>query len=234
MITAAVLAAGIGSAADISMMADFASAYIFHGVTVNDGLCFQPCAEISGLPIPKEIGSVVLGTWANFDINDTGYGKKFTEVDYYGAYTMPVTNVDLSVTYTECTYPQCASADRDLAFSAGKAIRETGLYPSIVANYGLAGAIEKNWYIQSGLDYSLNVTDALSLSTGVKIAYVISDAGSAGFNDATAKIGLGYILTENWSVSTSLNYVAQLDDDVLTDAAYDKEIFATLGVASNF
>lgn len=237
MMTAAALAAGVARAADVSATADFASAYIFRGATLNDGLVFQPGAKISGLPIPKEYGSVAVGTWANYDIADYGgrlHKNEFSEIDYYAAYSLPVTNVDLGVTYTEYTYPHGADADREVTFSAGKALGETGLYPSLAVNYGLDGAIQNNWYIQSGLDYSRKLTDALTLSTGVKVAYLVSDTGKNGFNDATAKVGLSYALTEHWSVNGSLNYVAQLDDEVLTDAVYDKKAFATLGLACNF
>ncbi len=64
----AALAAGAARAADVSATADFASAYVFRGVTLNDGLVFQPGVSISGFPIPEQYGSVTLGTWANYDI----------------------------------------------------------------------------------------------------------------------------------------------------------------------
>lgn len=239
MIMAAVaMAAGV-RAADVSVTADFASAYIFRGVTLNDGLVFQPGAEISGFPIPEEYGSIAVGTWANFDISDDGgrlNKNEFSEIDYYLSYTLPVKVIDLGVTYTEYTYPNSGGteADREIALSAGKEIGETGLYPSITASYGLGGAVEDNWYIQGGLDYTKALTDALTLSSGIKVGYVISKTGEDGFNDATAGIGLGYALTENWSLNGSLNYVAQLDDDVLTDAVYDKSFFATLGLSCSF
>lgn len=236
MMMGAVLAAGVACGADVSATADFASAYIFRGVTLNDGLVFQPGAKISGFPIPEEYGSVAVGTWANFDINDIGGGREFSEVDYYATYALPIKAVDLSTTYTEYTYPQGASADREVALAVGKAIGESGLYPSLTVNYGLYGLVEKNWYIQGGLDYTKKLMEALTLSTGVKVAYLVSDAGKDGFNDATAKVGLSYALTENWAVNGSLNYVAQLDDEVLVDAvgAYDKEAFAMLGLSCNF
>lgn len=238
MVMAAAVSGGV-RAADVSATADFASAYIFRGVTLNDGLVFQPGAKISGFPIPEEYGSVAAGTWANFDISDDGgrlNKNEFSEIDYYLSYTLPVKAADLGVTYTEYTYPNLAGAesDREVAFSAGKAIGETGLYPSITANYGLGGLVEDNWYIQGGVDYTKALIDALTLSSGVKVAYLISKAGEDGFNDTTAKIGLGYALTENWALNGSLNYVAQLDDDVLTDAVYDKSFFATLGLSCNF
>lgn len=243
---AAALAAGIASAADVSVSMDFASAYIFRGVTLNEGLVFQPGAKISGLPIPEEIGSVALGTWANYDLYDDHERlpqNEFSEIDYYIAYTLPIKVIDLGVTYTEYTYPNVAGteSDKEVAFSVGKAVGETGLYPTIVANYGVGGLLEQNWYIQSGLDYSLSLTDALSLSAASKVGYLVRDAGTDGFNDLTSKIGLCYALTENWSLSGSLNYVVQLDDDVLLDEdvatktlGYDVEMFAMLGAACSF
>ncbi len=237
MMIGMVLAAGLVRAADVSATADFASAYIFRGATFNDGLVFQPGAKISGFPIPAEYGSIAVGTWANYDIGDYGGRLKkneFSEIDYYATYTLPVKVVDLSTTYTEYTYPHGADADREVAFCVGKAIGETGFYPSLTINYGLDGAVENNWYVQGGVDYTKALTEALTLSAGVKAAYLISDTGNDGFNDATAKIGLGYALTKNWSLNGSVNYVAQLDDEVLTDAVYDKNAFATLGLACNF
>jgi hypothetical protein len=234
----AAMVAGTARAADVSATADFASAYIFRGVTLNDGLVFQPGVSISGLPIPEQYGAVTLGTWANYDIAEnpaTLRKHEFSEVDYYLTYVLPVKAVDISATYTEYTYPTVAAeADREVALAVGKAIGETGLYPSLTINYGLDGLIDQDWYIQGGLGYTKDLTEALSLSASVKAAYVIDDAGADGFNDATASLGLAYALTENWSIKGSVNYVAQLDDEVLTDVEYDKSLYGTLGLACNF
>lgn len=245
---AAALAAGAARAADVSATADFASAYIFRGVTLNDGLVFQPGVSISGLPIPEEYGSVTLGTWANYDIGtycNTLPKHEFSEIDYYATYVLPVKVVDLSTTYTEYTYPHGANADREVALAVGKGIGDTGLYPSLTVNYGLGGALKKDWYIQGGLGYSKNLTDALTFSSGVKVAYKIQDVGPDGFSDATASVGLSYALNKNWSVHGSLNYVAKLDSDVLSDTppgepetsgalGYDVPVYGVLGLSCNF
>lgn len=241
MMTAALVAgtAGVASAADASVGVDFASAYIFRGATLNDGLVMQPYAEISGFPIPEEYGSIAVGTWANFDISDDGGAlnkNEFSEIDYYIAYSLPVSVVDLGVAYTEYTYPNSAGteSDKEVAFSVGKALGDSGLYAAVTANYGLGGAPEKSWYIQGAVDYGMDLSDALSLSAGVSAAYAVVDSGPDGFNDATASVGLSYALTENWALNGSLVYVAQLDDDVLTDAAYDKSGYATVGLSCDF
>lgn len=247
---AAALAAGVAGAADVSATADFASAYVFRGVTLNDGLVFQPGVEVSGLPIPEEYGSVTLGTWANYDLNTYGGAlnrNEFSEIDYYVSYALPVKVVDLGITYTEYTYPNSGgtTADKEIAGSVGKAIGDSGLYSSLTANYGLDGAPKDNWYIQAGLDYSKDLSDKLSLSAGLTAAYLIQKTGSDGFNDATASVGLSYALTDKWSLNGSIVYVAQLDNNVLADTpsggpastgtfGYDVPVYGTLGLSCDF
>ncbi len=234
MIIAAALLAGAAQAADVSASFDFASAYVFRGTTFNDGLVFQPGFEASSLPLPEEIGSVAIGTWANFDINDVGAGSEFTEIDYYLSYSLPVSVVDLGIGYCEYTYPTGGSADREVSFSVGKAIGETGLGASVSANYGVDGAIESDLYVLAGLDYGTDLSEALSLSAGLSAAYLLSDGGSDGFNDGGASVGLSYALTESWALNGSLAYVAQLDDNVLGDDAYDVEVYGMLGISCDF
>jgi uncharacterized protein (TIGR02001 family) len=217
------------------MSVDFASAYVFRGVTFNDGPVIQPGLEVSGLPIPEEWGSLAIGTWANFDLSSYGGAlekNEFSEIDYYLSYSLPVSVVDLSVGYCEYTYPNGGSADREMSVSVGKDIN--GLYPSLTYNYGLDGAIEGSSYIAGGLDYGMDLSDALSASAGVSIGYLIADEGDDGFNDATMTIGLSYALGENWALNGSVSYVAQLDDDVLTDEAYDTEFYGMLGLSCDF
>lgn len=234
MMMAAALVAGIANAADVSVSADFASAYVFRGVTFNDGLVFQPGMEASGFPIPEEYGSLAIGTWANFDINDVGAGSEFTEVDYYLSYSLPISVVDLGIGYCEYTYPTGGAADREVSISAGKGIGESGFYTSLTANYGLGGAIDGSWYIQGALDYEKSLTEALTLSSGISVAYALVDGGENGFNDAGVNVGLSYALTENWAINSSLAYVAQLDDKVLSDDAYDVGVIGMLGLSCDF
>ncbi len=236
MMTMAALTAAAANAADVSASVDFASAYIFRGVTLNNGLVMQPGAEVSGLPIPEEFGSLAAGIWGNYDIDDEdGDGSDMSEIDYYISYSLPITVVDLGVSYTEYTYPQSGSSnDKEIGVSIGKGIGDSGVYTSFAANYGVGGAIDEVWYLQGGVDYGMDLSDALSLSAGVTVGYIIAEDAPDGFNDATASVGLSYALNDNWSVNGSLVYVAQLDDDVLTDSAYDKAGYASVGLSCDF
>ena len=235
IMTIAACAALAAQAADVSTYVDFASAYVFRGVTLNDGFVMQPGAEISGFPIDEAYGSFAIGIWANYDIDDEdGDGSDFSEIDYYISYTLPVEALDISVAYTDYYYPGGGESDQEINLTLGSAIGTNGLYASVGFNYGVGGAIEEDLYIQGALDYEMELSDALSASAGVTVGYLVSKTGEDGFNDATASIGLGYALNDNWSIGAGLTYIAQLDDEVLSDADYDVSVVASVGVSCDF
>ena len=240
LMTLAACAAVAAQAADVSTYVDFASAYVFRGVTLNNGFVMQPGAEISGFPIDEAYGSLAIGIWANYDIDAIdNNGSDFSEIDYYLSYTLPIEVLDVSVAYTEYTYPEGGNADKEIALSLGSAIGTNGLYASVGFNYGVGGAIEKDLYIEAALDYEMELSDALSASAGVTVGYLVSDGGESGFHNATASVGLGYALNDNWSIGAGLTYVAQLDSDVLADATpaaagYDVNLLASVGISCDF
>ncbi|HSR87586.1 MAG TPA: hypothetical protein VLL07_01425, partial [Pontiella sp.] len=115
MIAAGLVASVATASVDVTL--DLASAYVFRGVTFNDGAVFQPGIEASGLGLPEEYGAVAVGAWANYDIDDYGdtlESSEFSEVDWYLSYSLPtfVEGLDLFVGYTEYTYP-AAGVDED-------------------------------------------------------------------------------------------------------------------------
>ena len=235
MISLAALAAGVASAVDFGASVDFASAYVFRGVTLNNGVVVQPGVEVSGFLLPEEYGSLAVGIWANYDLDDEdGDGSDFSEVDYYVSYTLPIEVLDVSVGYTEYNYPGGGTADKEVALTLGKELGTNGLYASVTANYGVGGAVDQSGYIQGALDYEKELSDKFTGSLGVTIAYALIDEGSDGFSDATASAGLSYALSDNWSLSGGLTYIAQLDEDVLSDAAYDVDVVASVGLSYSF
>ncbi|HKL20200.1 MAG TPA: TorF family putative porin, partial [Tichowtungia sp.] len=114
------LAAAVSvQAADVSATVDFASAYVFRGVTLNNGLVMQPGVEVSGFGLPEEYGSIAAGIWANYDLDDEdGMGSDFSEIDYYMSYTLPIEALDVSIGYTEYDYPNdLGDNDREVSLS---------------------------------------------------------------------------------------------------------------------
>lgn len=221
------LAAGAGRSggAETSVSVDLASAYVFRGTTFNDGLVVQPGLETA-------VGGFAVGVWGNLDMEnyDGAVAKReFSEIDLYGSYSLPVEAVDLSIGYTEYTYPGAKSeADRELSLSAELDVL---LAPSLSAYYGVDGGIEKTLYIEIGAGHEFEMESGVGIELGAAMGYLNPDKGASGFSHFTAMLGASYSV-----LSASVTYVGRIDDDVLPDGrgAYDVDIYGTLGIAHDF
>lgn len=229
LMTAVMMAAIAGTAmaedgATVSLSADLASAYVFRGSTFNDGAVLQPGLEIGGLP-------VTVGVWANFDIDDydsTLADNQFSEIDIYAGCDLPLEGFSLG--YTEYTYPGAeAEADREITLSYEAPLPLT---PSVSVNYGIDGGIDKSLYVEAGVSHEVE-TEAVTFSMGAAVGYMDPDEGESGFSHYSVSAGASYGLA-----SLGLNYVGQIDDDVLPDVedggTYDTGFYATLGIAKEF
>jgi hypothetical protein len=211
-------------AAEATVGVDVNSAYVFRGITFNEGFVAQPYLEVSGLPID-------IGVWGNFDIESDearGYDdSQFSEIDIYGSYTLPVEEVDASIGYTEYTYPTGdLDADREISLSLGL---DTILAPSLGIYYGLDGGIEENVYLEAGVGHDVAINEDVGLSLGALIGYLDPKEGEDGFHQYALSAALSYQF-----VSLGVTYYGQVDDDVLTDEAYDVEVVGTLGLSHSF
>ncbi len=240
---AAGLVAGVASAG-VSTSFDVASAYVFRGVTLNDGPVFQPGIEASDFGLPEEYGAVSFGAWANYDIDDYGGtldGGNFSEIDWYGSYSLPafVEGLDLFVGYCEYTYPLGGEvapgvaypADKEVNFGAGYEVAGVGL--GLTYYYGLDGGIKKSSYIELTAGYGMDFTEELSGSVDGSIAFADIDGGESGLANYTIGASVGYALSEKWSAGASVTYIGQGDDKVLPEApgAYDVSVVGMLSLA---
>lgn len=241
--TASGLAAGT-ALAGVTTTLDLASAYVFRGVTLNDGAVLQPGIEASGFDMPEEWGAVAIGAWGNYDLDDykpNGVsGSEFQETDWYGSYSLPelVEGLDLYIGYTEYTYTYGTnSRDKEMNFGAGYEI--SGVYLDLAWYQGVGGGIGTQAYIELLAGYALDVSDELSASIDASIAYLDPDDSSAadsGFHNYSIGGSVSYALTDAWSAGASVAYIGQGDDDVLGDstagsAGYDVEFVGMIGVA---
>lgn len=209
-------------AAETSLSVDVASAYVFRGMALNDGLVIQP-------GLTTAIGSVEVGVWGNFDMENYDGAltkREFSEIDLSAAYSLPVDSLDLSVGYTEYAYTAgSVAADREIALTVGL---DLPLAPSVGLFYGFGGAIEKSIYVEFGLEHELAVTDELGLGVSAALGYVNPDEGDAGFSHYSGKLGLNY-----FCLSASVTYVGQIDEDVLDDGpgSYDVELIGAVSLS---
>jgi len=247
-IIAATMAAGLvaGSVlAGSSASLDFASAYVFRGATLNDGFVMQPGIEVDGFGLAENYGSVALGTWGNYDIDDYGgslTGSEFSEIDWYLTYGLPtlVDGLDLSIGYTEYAYG--GSSDNEINLGAGTAVAGVGIGASI--NVMVGGFYVGQIYADLSAEYTFELSEDLEVGATASIAYLLqgdnpSELGAEdGLNDGTLGISATYALSDVWSVGLSGTYIAQLDDKVLVDVedggSYDTSLVGMLSLAASF
>ncbi len=209
--------------AEITLSLDVASAYVFRGVTFNDGPVLQPGME-------AEIGDFVIGVWGNIDLDDAGGDLEkgqFSEIDVYAAYSLPVTFMDISIEYCEYTFPGAeGKAERELALVFGL---DVPLSPELLVAYGVDGGIRKDLYVELSVGHEMDVKDLFSVELGATIGYLRPNEGDKGFSNYTLTAG-----ATRGPLSASVTYVGQIDDDVLTDEGYDVEVYGLLGMAFTF
>ena len=236
--------------AGASFTTDFASAYVFRGATFNDGFVIQPGIEVDGLGLPEAYGAIAVGAWGNFDVDDYNNSldsSQFSEVDWYAAYSLPafVEGLDLSLGFTEYTYPLGGVADKEASLGLGYEIAGIGLGTTIYSMVG--GDYVGQIYVDFSASYAYAFTEELEGSLGALIGYIkqgnnVMDfaAGGAddGLNDLVLDAALSYALGEVWSVGASVAYIGQLDDKVLVDVdkggSYDVDFVGMLSLAASF
>ncbi len=244
---AAGLVAGVAVAGS-SFTTDFASAYVFRGATLNDGFVIQPGLEVDGFGLAEEYGSVAVGTWGNWDVDDYGgslAGSEFSEIDWYLSYGLPtlVEGLDLSLGYTEYAYG--GSSDKEVNIGAGTEVAGVGLGATI--NYMIGGDFTGQVYVDFSAEYAVEVAEDLEVGASASIAYIMQadsvpdfNAGGSddGFNDGSLGISATYALGEVWSAGISGTYIAQIDDKVLVDVdqggSYDTSFVGMLSLAASF
>ncbi len=237
---AACLIASMASA-EVYLTTDFASAYVFRGATLNDGLVVQPGFAATGLGLPEKYGMILLGVWGNYSINDYGGsdGSNFSEIDWYGSYYLPtlVTGLNLSVGYTEYTYGagsgENISGTSEAEVNLEAAYEIAGASVGIRYNQGVGGVIGTSAYTELTLGYGTSFTTNLSGSVSAHVGFAAPDEGPSGFQMYDLGGGLAYALNEMWSVNASLAYIGQGDEDVLPEitGGYDVNVVGKIGVS---
>jgi hypothetical protein len=244
--TAVAVAAGLmgvgtatsAKAAEATVGLDIASAYVFRGVTFNDGPVAQPYVDIGGL-----VEGLEFGVWGNIDIDDYDGALEegqFSEIDIWASYTLPLEGVEVALMYTEYTYPGFGDAvlvedaavatqgvaDREIGVSAGL---DLILAPYVAVYYGIDGGIEKSLYAEVGVGHDLELAEGVGLSLGALVGFLEPDEGDSGFHQYEVSASLSYGV-----MGLGLTYVGQIDDDVLTDDAYDVEVIGMLSLSHSF
>lgn len=223
---AAGLIAGIASA-EVAVTMDFVSAYVYRGATFLDGASFQPGIEATGFGLAEECGSIAVGAWASADLEGDN-SSTFQESDWYVSYSLPVEEVDVSIGYTEYSY---AAGVADKEFSVGLGYDLAGVALGAGAYFMTGGDFAGQVYADFSAGYDIEVSSNLVVSVGGRVGYLEPESGESGFSDYDLSIGTGFPLSDTWSLGVSLAYIGQIDEDVLSDDAYDVDVVGMFSLA---
>jgi hypothetical protein len=229
-----VLGAGMAGAADVVAGVDLNSAYIWRGITFNDGLVAQPSMDVTA-------GGFNFNVWGNFDMDD--YDDRlekweFSEIDLTLSYTVGTGPIAITGGFIEYLFPTTEAGgglgtrEFFLDFSAepldGFVLGVTGFYD--------VDEVE-DYYISPYVGYTLSVGDAVSMDLGASCGYVgkdfaqkISGGTDSGFHEYTVTLGAGYTVGSAL-LSVLVGYTDTLDKDVLPEEAADVNVFGGFGIS---
>lgn len=221
-------------AADVTAALDINSAYVWRGLTFNDGFVLQPSLDVAK-------SGFDLNVWANFDLDDYDGAVdsgEFSEVDLTGSYSHSLGPVNASVGVIEYLFPAGADSTTELFI---------GLDMEVGAGFSVATKVYydtnqvNDFYITAGVGYSYSINKPTTLNLSGTIAYAGEDfaafyAGGtdSGFFNYLLSASVQYDVTEALSVSAGINYSDSLDKDVLPDDAVDTKFFGGVNISYAF
>ena len=243
-------------AADAEVSIDFKSAYVATGVTCLDGWVAQPNLWVGGIKAGETEIPISFDVWGCMDLEgyddyengverkfkNNEHKRRFEEIDLevdldLGALWTPDEDFSWSIGYLEYDYPGYDwRADNLVIFTMGYGCV---LNPKFTAKYRVGG--DSKGKLEAGFELSEGFVFAEDTAVGdigakvsADIWYVNNDDvdgsdldSGLACADVTAKLTFG-------AAYVGCTYVAQIDDDVLTDDAYDAEWIASFGAAYGF
>jgi hypothetical protein len=235
------------AAATVTTALDVNSAYVWRGLTFNDGFVIQPSIDVS-------YNGFAVNVWANYDLNDFDglvEENQFSEVDLTASYAFKLGAVDASVGIIEyafpTTYPALWSGDpkpvkntaeifAGLAYDLGKGfVISTKLYYDIDE--------VNDFYVTAGLGYTYSINDKTTLGLSGLISYAGQDFAQfytadptvdGGFFNYMLTASLKYMVTESFGIAASINYTDSMDDSVLPDAPVATNVFGGISLTYTF
>ena len=201
------------ASADAEYALDFASAYVWRGITFTDGAVFQPSVTASN------DSGFAINVWGSLDIDDANdMSGEFNEIDLTASYGFGTDAVSAEIGFIEYLFPNTPFAGtREVYLTVGWDITAS---PSVALYYDIDEV--KDFYANFGVSFGGDVSDALAWSVGVSAGYAGDDFAAAydglagGMYDGNVTFGLS---GGAWSAFVS--YIDALDSDALPEQPVD-------------
>lgn len=229
VLAVAAMAAPAG-AADVSAGADFNSAYIWRGITLNTNPVLQPWVDVSGIKL-GEGASFGFNVWGNAPVTGEEYDLKrqFDEFDVTLTLSLPHGVKAGLIEYTVVGAP----ATRELFGSysyAGK------LNAGVSAFYDF-GTVD-DFYLSATVGKSFTIDEKTSVSVDGLIGMagedfaLAYDGSKGGLYNYNLSGKLSYKATEKITLGAVVGYAGSLDKDVLVEQ--DQKVYGGASVSVVF
>lgn len=229
VVSSTVFAEGLFEDLDLSVSASqsFYTKYVWRGMLLDDDAVAQTDLSISGY-------GLTVGYWASTDMeNEDSLNSE--EQDFYVDYTYEFEKVSLSAGYTHYHFPDGDAYSDEAYVAVGFDVL---LAPSLTVYYDFGDTDNgggEGTYVSLGIGHSFELADYVALDLGATLGY--NDElfiEGEGF-DLGLSAGFTFTLTDNLSVSPSINYsipFGDLEDE--NDGAQDDEFFGGVSFSYSF
>lgn len=229
------------SAADATAALDVNSAYVWRGLTFNDGFVLQPSMDVSA-------NGFAFNVWANYDLDDYDGAvddNEFSEVDFTGSYAFKMGPVDADVGIIHYVFPTTDVTEAGADSSTTEVF--AGLGYDLGAGFALSTKVYydcdqvDDFYVTAGVDYSYSINDKTTFGASGSISYAGEDFAASyaggtdgGFFNYLLSSSVKYMVTDALGVAATINYTDSMDDDVLPDEAVDTTLFGGVNLSYSF
>lgn len=212
-------------AADVSAGVELNSAYVWRGVTLNDGLVLQP-----SLILAKS--GVEIFFWGNINIDDydgTLETDEFSEIDIDVSYGRELIGLNVRLGVVQYTYPNGGS----MISTNGTAETQSGtaeVYASISREIGAGISLRldayydfdevKDGYGKLTIQHADTVGDGVLITTGASMGIVgrrTALTGEDGLHEYDVFLKAAYVFESGIGIAGRLAYTDTLNKDVLPE-----------------
>lgn len=222
-------------AAEASAGVDVNSAYVWRGITLNDGVVVQPSVDVA---LPNGLGVNVWGNLDADDYDDTLQDGEFSEIDLTLSYGFSVGPLECGVGYIEYLFPHQGDTNGPLAGT-----REIYATAGLDLCGGLSAGLEiyydvdevEDFYAAASLTYGCEISDALSAEIGALAGYASEDASPGvddGLHEYVFSLSTTYAATESLELGANIAYTDTFDEDVLPEQ--DVDVFGGVSIINSF
>lgn len=211
-------AAAHAEAAEATAGADLVSAYVWRGITFNDGLVVQPYVDVAA-----ENGFAI-NVWGNYDVDDYDGAledNEFSEVDITLSYALPTETVDMTVGHIEYLFPNGGVGTSEIFASISVPFMEY-LAAGIDAYYDYDEV--EDYYLAATIACDAEMESGVALGVSATVGYAGDDftiGEDDGLHEYTLGMSAGYPVADNFSISAFVAYTDSFDEDVLPEQDVD-------------